>query len=483
MPVVTPNTPSRVGRAEAAPASAQAAGKLIWIPVVAMVFTAIYSPLTDALSTADFNEKFAAADAGRLENKIFWLLIALPPLFALVRNPRIVFNANLPRSLLPLFLFLLLAGMSVLWAFDPSISFRRYTQQILLMATLVVPMFLAPRSFDFLWRIYLVFVAGAVINFFFVLGGTQTISGKALIGYQGYLSHKNVLGEFAAFCMFFSLYEITRGRGRRILGLLMLGLSVFLLVKANSKTSLALAGILPVFVLLLIYGGRVTRLSPATILFALLATAVAACVVASISIYDISEKIYGDRTFTARTELWDFVSAEIARKPWFGWGFQSFWLVGPEGPSRTDGFGWIRNMPTAHNGYLDILVTTGRVGFALFVPYIVLTLFAIGRLAKHDVARAWLLMCLITFIAITNFLESTWLEGQSFYWSIFVILSVDAALCARDVSGVKPVRSRARARAARAPSAPPRPPQPAAALSVRERSRLAAGRVRPDRRS
>lgn len=482
MPLVKSNAPSRAARAGAAPRVEQAPTKLVWIPILAMIFTTIYLPLTDALSTADFNEKFAAADAGRLETKIFWLLIAMPPLFALMRNPRIVFNANLPRSLLPLFLFLLLAGMSVLWAFDPSISFRRYTQQILLMATLIVPMFLAPRSFDFLWRIYLIFVVGAVINLIFVLGGTQTISNKILIGYQGYLAHKNVLGEFAAFCIFFSLYEITRGRGRRILGLLMLGLSIYLLVKANSKTSLALAAILPVFVLLLIYGGRIARVSPATILFTLLAMAVFACVVGSITIYDISEKIYGDRTFTARTELWDFVSDEIGKKRWFGWGFQSFWLVGPDGPSRTDGIGWIKNMPTAHNGYLDIIVTTGRFGLALFVPYIVLSLFAIGRLSKHDVARAWLLMCLVMFIATTNFLESTWLEGQSFYWPIFVIVTVDAALRARDVSAAKPARPSVRRRAARQPQ-PSRPQQPVAPLSIRERSRMASGRLGSTRRS
>src|SRR5262249_44916236 len=37
------------------------------------------------------------------------------------------------------------------------------------------------------------------------------------------------------------------------------------------------------------------------------------------------------------------------------------------GPSIVDGSGWIEMMPRAHNGYLDVRLETGLIGFALFV--------------------------------------------------------------------------------------------------------------------
>ena len=45
-------------------------------------------------------------------------------------------------------------------------------------------------------------------------------------------------------------------------------------------------------------------------------------------------------------------------------------------------------MPHAHNGYLDVRLETGLIGFALFVSFIITTLYAIGRVADRDPVRA-----------------------------------------------------------------------------------------------
>ena len=64
----------------------------------------------------------------------------------------------------------------------------------------------------------------------------------------------------------------------------------------------------------------------------------------------LSYMLYGDPTFTGRTIIWDFANYEISRRPLLGWGYQSFWLVGPDAPSIVDAPGFVKAMPNAHNG-------------------------------------------------------------------------------------------------------------------------------------
>ena len=73
-----------------------------------------------------------------------------------------------------------------------------------------------------------------------------------------------------------------------------------------------------------------------------------------------------------------------------GWGYQSFWLVGPDAPSIVNAPGWVKDMPNGHNGYLDVKVELGYVGYALFLGFILTNLHAIGRVADRDMTRAWL---------------------------------------------------------------------------------------------
>src|SRR5215467_14365904 len=72
--------------------------------------------------------------------------------------------------------------------------------------------------------------------------------------------------------------------------------------------------------------------------------------------------------------------------------------------SVVDASGWIKVMPHAHNGYLDVRLETGRIGFALFVSFIITTLYAIARMADFNHVPAWIALSLALFV-IFNFLE------------------------------------------------------------------------------
>jgi O-antigen ligase len=139
----------------------------------------------------------------------------------------------------------------------------------------------------------------------------------------------------------------------------------------------------------------------------------------------ISWYVYGNYNLSGRIYIWDFVNFEIAKRPLLGWGYRSIWLVGPDSPVLVDGVGWVRKMPSAHNGYLDTILDTGHIGLVVFVVFIFATLHAIGRVADRDPRRAWLLLSIALFIILVNFLESGWMRGEEL-WLMFLVVVVEA---------------------------------------------------------
>jgi O-antigen ligase len=159
----------------------------------------------------------------------------------------------------------------------------------------------------------------------------------------------------------------------------------------------------------------------------------AIAIASGITINRLSYSLFGDSTFTGRTIIWNFANYEIARSPVLGWGYQSFWLAGPDAPSVVDAPGWVKGMPNAHNGYLDTILELGYVGFVLLLAFVIATVHAIGRIADRDPARAWLALSLALHIVITNGFESVWMRGFEMLWVVFLILATDIARQGRPV--------------------------------------------------
>lgn len=168
------------------------------------------------------------------------------------------------------------------------------------------------------------------------------------------------------------------------------------------------------------------RISPAIVLLPIpLCYAILSAIIDNF-INRISWILYNNYTLTGRTLIWDFANFEIARRPLFGWGYQSFWLAGPDAPSITDAPGWVKAMPSSHNGYLDTMVDMGYVGLVFLVIFIFTTLHAIGRVSDREPTRAWLLLSLALFVILTNFIETTWMHGMDMLWLMFLIVAAEA---------------------------------------------------------
>jgi O-antigen ligase len=400
------------------------------IPILACAFPAILAPLIY------FTFPPAAGLQGMLEsrpeNRIFWPAMAAISVVLALRNHSRLGRLTVPPHIICLVAYLTLAGASVLWAFKPEISLTRFVQEVMVLISIVLPAMVAVRTTDMMRGLFLCFAFASILNLIFVLAGSPVMAdygsmGKVAIGYSGYFTGKNLLGEFAAIALLLALHEMLYSGVRRAFGIIIVIIAISLLLFANSKTALGFALFVPCLAGLALIIGKKTRISLAIVLLFIPICYIVLSNVSGFNMNRISYMLYGDSTFTGRTLIWDFAQLEIARRPFLGWGYQSFWLVGADAPSIVDARGWIKGMPNAHNGYYDTMLETGYVGLAFLITLLLATLHAIGRVADRDRARAWLLLSLVLFIILYNFLETLWMRAFDLLWVVFVIAAAEIA--------------------------------------------------------
>jgi exopolysaccharide production protein ExoQ len=398
-----------------------------WAPLFVTILAFAYCLIIGPMLMFVYPNPGGSITASRVENQIFWPLVTAIALGCLALRNRS--RLTWPPHIIWLAAYLALAGASILWAFKPEISFNRFAQATILLISIILPAMLAVRTVDMMRGVFFCFVFGSILNAVLILGGysTESMSDNVKIGYPGYFSFKGELGEFAAFAFLLSLYESLHPGWRRALGLIIVVISCYLILVSESKGSLGCAILAAILATLVLFIGKKMRLSPPILLLPLpICYAVLSHLVGNL-VNRISWYIYGNYTLSGRTLIWDFVNLEIAKRPLLGWGYRSFWLVGPDSPNIVDGWGWIKyfNMPSAHNGYLDTILDTGHIGLVLFLVFIFTTLHAIGRVADRDPARAWILLSIALFIILVNFLEGGWMHGDEL-WLMFVIVAAEA---------------------------------------------------------
>jgi len=396
----------------------------IMIPILVCAYAEIASPLLMDLASAPLKvtslaERLQANMAPRVENKIFWPTVAAITLFLVIRNWS---RLTLPPHIKWLLAHLALAGLSVSWAFKPEASFTRFVLQAIIVTSIVLPAMLAPRTADMMRGLYLCFAFALILNIPFVFDQNPDILENVSIGYPGYFSFKGLLGECAAIAFLLSLHEVLYPGWRRALGFIIIGIATYLMIISMSKGSLGLSLVAPFLAWLALFIGRRMRVCPTIVLLSIPVCYWILSNIVGDLISRISWHLYANYTLSGRTDIWNFVNFEIARKPLFGWGYQSFWLVGLDAPSIVDAPGWIKTLPSSHNGYLDTNLDLGYVGLVVLVIFIFTSLRAIGRLAERQPARAWVLLTLALFAILTNFLESAWMHGMDMVWLIFLIV-------------------------------------------------------------
>lgn len=137
-------------------------------------------------------------------------------------------------------------------------------------------------------------------------------------------------------------------------------------------------------------------------------------------------------TMTGRTETWEAVIALAEQRPWFGWGWVSYWPTWVPPFDRIDTKAGLP-VPSAHNAWLDVWFQLGIVGVLVFAPLVVLTLWRVwfravdqprrgpGPALPYATSALWPLLVMVALV-VQSLTESRLLIEWG--WLLLVIFAV-----------------------------------------------------------
>ncbi len=311
-----------------------------------------------------------------------------------------------------------LAWASSIWSIEPEVTGRR------VMALVFTSMFGIYLGAQYSWRDLV--TAVAALGFVLAIGSYAVCIGYPTMGvhhdvnagdWRGLWFQKNAMGEIMAVCLLASvataLVRPTQRRRWILNALLCLGLAIM----SRSGTAL--------IALALIFGATTVlallRRGPIVGVITLFGAGAGAFAVAAAELLapGIFLTLVGkDPTLTGRTDIWAAILRQAIAHPWLGFGYAAFWekTSAPAAFVRAE-TGW--DVPSAHNGWLDVLVQLGAIGVALCAlllaaAYILALMRALDRRDGN-----WALIYLSIFL-ITAFSESVLMQRNSLLWTLCI---------------------------------------------------------------
>ncbi len=307
--------------------------------------------------------------------------------------------------------FAAFACLSMFWSAAPGVTARAAVQ----FASHVVCAVVAARTVS-----VRTLTLGALLGTLFVLvfsvafGQYNYDPLDGSYSFVGAFPSKNQLGLFSSLGVYFAFAAlvITGERGLwRLLALACGSLSAVLLMKSQSATSvITLVLVLAIQIwlrLALLFSPQVRKVS---MVVGVVLAITAACVGLSLGGLDLLLAAFGkDSTLTGRTYLWSQGWAAVARTPFFGVGYQAYWVQGFSEAERLWEEFYIgsRSGFHFHNTFIEVAVELGATGVLLLLAVIVRTFAGhLGRVigdARNE--ASFVLFGLVAMFAVRAFVE------------------------------------------------------------------------------
>ncbi|MBN3906408.1 MAG: O-antigen ligase family protein [Nostoc sp. NMS1] len=321
------------------------------------------------------------------------------------------------------------SALSSFWSLDPDITMRRV---IGLAGTTIFGLYLASR-YTLKQQLKLcayMLAISIVMCLIFVIFIPQFGIDPVFNSWRGIFPTKNVLGKrFVLSAAVFFFLAITAKENRLVLWLGYIFSGVLILL---SQSATSLVNFIIITVAFLVYY-RILHLKYKVIvpILTLLSTFGIAFYYWFILQSDaILGSIGKDATLTGRAELWPVVLEMIGKKPWLGYGYGVFWENSSESSIVLQTVQW--NAPNAHNGFLDLWLALGLLGFLVFIIGLVINLFrAIYLIRRNQTSESIWLLVYLTFMILSNLTESTLLIQNSMEWILYVAAIFSSQLSTR----------------------------------------------------
>jgi O-antigen ligase len=411
-------------RTERAPLSAAFTRDGIATAIAALLFTVVL------VSFRPFQPAGAemTSDGGDIVNQLGFGSLGAISIFSLLAfaDPRVVRSLLSPSWLLMLAFFMLSMAMAT----DPPSAIRAASFTligILTMATILA----LPRDAEAFSKV-IIFTTVVVMGLSYIglivfpdeaLHTTDSLEPEHAGLWRGVFTHKNIAGPVMACFSFAGLYLYRRGQ--RLWGATILCAAMIFMLHTGSKTT---AGLVPFSILIVVLPSLIGLRLGTPILFALAIIAMAIGTLGTVFLPPVKHLAaihFPDLTYTGRTTLWEFAGEMLAKRPWTGYGYESFWgtplLLNQEQPFDR---AWdIRTIVHGHNGYLDIAVLMGIPALCVAVyTFLIAPLRDYMRipLRKENIYLGDFFMMVVLFAALNAFLESFFFHRADPVWLLFV---------------------------------------------------------------
>jgi O-antigen ligase len=326
------------------------------------------------------------------------------------------------RKFLWAFVGLLMA--STLWSAVPNLTLRR--SLVVLGATFFALYLSARYSLREQMRLLAWAMGIAVLlNFVFMLAFPSLARETAGLyegTWRGIFAQKNVLARIMLLSALNFLLVVLDTRRYRYLLWIGFGMSIMLLLLANSKT--ALAAFLVIVSLIPLFRALRWNYSVAIPFFTILLLVSGSIAILLIGNTEAILSALGrDITLTGRTGIWAIVLDKIGQHPWLGYGFEGFWL-GMEGESADIWYETYFMAPNAHNGFLDLALALGLIGLLFFMlSFLRSCLRAVTWLRLNKTTEGLWAIVYLTFLLFCNITESVFLEPNYIFFVLYVAIT------------------------------------------------------------
>jgi exopolysaccharide production protein ExoQ len=382
-------------------------------------------PLTVILSggASEGEEESGASEGG--DNSLILILFffnyIITCFLLLLRWKKVIFVLKKNKWIIAL---VALAVISIFWSSIPN---KTISRGIALVGTTLFGLYLASRYSMkqqlqlFGWMYWL----AVVLSFIFIgaLPKYGVMSGLHEGKWRGIYNHKNTLGKIISpGIIVFLLLAIGNNKKGWLFWLGFL-LSLFLLLRSTSTSSL----LNTVIVLGASLCYRVFRWRDDWMISGLISL-----VTVGGSFYLFlstnSELFFAalgkETTLTGRGDMWPYIFEMIWKNPLLGYGYGAFWS-GPDTPSFYiwQVTGW--KPPNSHNGFLDILLHLGFLGLCLFIfEYLFMTLpKALNWVRFSRTSEGLWPILYMTYMLLANLGESTLMIQNDLFWVFYVSIA------------------------------------------------------------
>jgi O-antigen ligase len=335
----------------------------------------------------------------------------------LSRHPRQFLIAV--RRTLPFAVLLLLPFASVLWSSSPALTLQRAVALLfsVSLAYLLAILF-TPRQM--LLLTVLVLGVGMLLSLMMAaaLPGRAFSVGESSL--RGIYDNKNALGWNAAIaaCACGAMVA-DRQPGLRIISILLLIASLVCLVASQSMTAMTSATSAVVATVFYVTLSKTHGLGRATLVLVSLQLVALVFICLGELLVPLLEALGKDATLSGRVPLWRAVDHAISEHLLLGYGYQAFWAdASADGWRVRVAAGW--PAPHAHNGFRDVLLGLGLVGFVLLVWTIVRALRQGAALLCAAPKEGWLwLNVLVIMFLVMNLTETIILTQNNILFVLF----------------------------------------------------------------